>query len=519
MNAIVSGSLRAAVLVEGQALQWVDEQTERAVPCTPREVRRLTLGTSDTAYFQGVDESMIREILRRAAALFSALTRLSLALAKESPAEDKRRALRDLEELADDHGLKDDVLNVAFSVPPADLQTAREIARESQLSRSEALLDELASATEAIAQVRQAWDIVALDSEDASRIRSWAIRSGLFRTMVNAVKDREPVLTVDDLLESRGSAALRDVSVGHDLASDILGRWINELLKGMGATVGEWRRRAADRFHALSQTIGFDRGSIQILDGVERFLFVTHGFAESPKSRGLLRPPSHDVLISRVLAGKRPLVIPDVTVDPDWTPTDETADSASWVGARCSPQGRIVVGLIALDFCRSLQSSDAVAKGLQSFCREMAELLWIAGPLYRQRRLEHAMRTVTRTIGIISAKHKPQELLQAIVDEVAFSLKCSHCTIFLPEGRGPERELVARHTFGVSATRAAARFTLKQGLVGKVFDSGRTLVLPNAAEDSSFVPGRDAEALTRSMLLVPIKGSGPERWGDLRRPR
>ena len=508
MNAIVSGALRAAVLVEGQTLSWLDEEHVRAVPCTPREARRIMLGTSDATYFEGIDETTTLEVVRLAALQYALLTRLSIALAADAAERDRRRSLKDLEAFLADLDIED-VRSLAYARPPADLKSALAVAREGKLQRTVEFLEDLATVEGAIVRVSEAWTIAAEGEPEAERARTWAVRSGFFRVLVDAIAKREHISTAELLLATRRGAALKDVSVGIDVVTPIIERWLTELGKGVRATVDEWQRRAIQRLEELRRKVPFARASIQIVDANERTLFGVFGFTEQPTSREYLRSLSEDRLMTRVIQARRPVFLPRTREDPDWTPKKETREVVSWIGAPLIYHDKVTVGLLTLDFLVGVESMMAFAEDIDRFCEAVADLLWLAGPLYRQRRAEQAIHAMKRIISIIATKHDPNELLQAVASEVALNLECSHCTIFLPEGRGAARKLVAKYPLSDSEP---VWFPIKKGLVGKVYETGETLILSDAAKHPAFVLGHDSTALTRSMLLTPIK-AGDQQIG------
>lgn len=506
MNAIVSGALRAAVLLEGQTAKWLDEESNSAVPCSRREVRRIMLGASDAIYFEGIDEPTTLAIVRRASALYGFLTRLSVALSAHTSDDDKRRALVDLETmlpLLDSVQVRD----VAFAYPPEDVRTGLLIARESMLLRAVEFLEELSASEAAIRRVCEAWTVAAGDAPDADRARTWCVRGGFFRLLAEAVGKQDHLGTVETLFASRREHELRDVSVPMEVLTPIVERWLTDLGRGLRATVSEWQRRAQSRLNELRQAVPFSRASVQLVDGNERTLFCTYGFAESVRSREFLISLSEDRLMTRVVRSRGPVFLRRAAEDLDWTAKKETSDIVSWIGVPLLFHDHTIVGLLTIDFIVEVESIAPFLKAIQRFCEAVAGFLWLAGPLYRQHRAEQAMQAVKRIIGIIAAKHGSRELLQAISREVAINLECTHCTIFLPERRGNTWKLVATYpaTTGIE-------FSLKTGLIGFVFDKGETLILSNASRHPAFVKGRNPMALTRSMLLTPIK-AGDQQIG------
>jgi GAF domain-containing protein len=98
----------------------------------------------------------------------------------------------------------------------------------------------------------------------------------------------------------------------------------------------------------LQQVIEYRKASVQIIREGDRSQIAGRGFDEKASSTWRLRPVSEDRLISRVVESKKPLILSDVTEDPDWERRSETEDVRSWVGLPLVYGGN-VVGLLTLD--------------------------------------------------------------------------------------------------------------------------------------------------------------------------
>lgn len=116
------------------------------------------------------------------------------------------------------------------------------------------------------------------------------------------------------------------------------------------------------------------------------------------------------------------------------------------------------------------------------------------------------LEVVNNIAQIISTKLNTDDLLQTMVTKIFEKLNCSHCTLFFPENVDGRHLLVPKKTAGEDSEKVLDRFfELDEGLVGWVFQNGRTLVLADAATDKRFAPARKRKKLPHSMLAVPIK--------------
>jgi len=113
---------------------------------------------------------------------------------------------------------------------------------------------------------------------------------------------------------------------------------------------------------------------------------------------------------------------------------------------------------------------------------------------------------VNDIVQIISTKLDTQDLLQAIVSQIADQLNCTHCTLFFPQKEEGELWLVPQVTHGVLREQIMTRrFKSGEGLAGWVLQHGESLVLPDARADPRFSSARLNPDRPRSMLVVPVK--------------
>lgn len=112
---------------------------------------------------------------------------------------------------------------------------------------------------------------------------------------------------------------------------------------------------------------------------------------------------------------------------------------------------------------------------------------------------------VNEVVRIMSSKLDTEAIFETMVFEISKKLKCNHCTIFLPEKRNGQLLLVPNKTHGLYPGKTVSRtFKLDEGLVGWVFNNGDTAMPPDAGQDCRFIPSRDRNKESHSMLAVPV---------------
>lgn len=99
----------------------------------------------------------------------------------------------------------------------------------------------------------------------------------------------------------------------------------------------------------LREVVEYNSASVQLIQGERRALVRGRGFSVENSPAELRRNISQDPLISKVVYGRRPLVISDVKDEPLWSHIPETAHVRSWMGIPLVVRGQQVVGLLTID--------------------------------------------------------------------------------------------------------------------------------------------------------------------------
>jgi GAF domain-containing protein/signal transduction histidine kinase len=168
--------------------------------------------------------------------------------------------------------------------------------------------------------------------------------------------------------------------------------------------------------------------------------------------------------------------------------------------------GGDTIGVLSLQSKEQDFFTDQICRMIEDF-QSRAEIAIENAQLFEetQRRIRD-LEIVNDIVQIIGTKLDTQDLLQAIVSQIADQLKCIHCTLFFPQKEKGELLLVPQVTNGLREEQTMTRrFKPGEGLVGWVFQHGESLVLPDAREDPRFSPARLDPDRPRSMLVAPVK--------------
>jgi len=165
-----------------------------------------------------------------------------------------------------------------------------------------------------------------------------------------------------------------------------------------------------------------------------------------------------------------------------------------------------VVGVINLESADTGAFSEDDARLLEGLARQAAIAIQNARLFDSAQRRIRDLEIINDIVQIIGTKLDTQDLLQAIVFQIADQLKCTHCTLWFPQEERGELLLVPQVTYGVRGEQIMTRrFKPREGLVGWVFQQGESLVLPDDRQDPRFSPARRNLGRPRSVLVVPVK--------------
>jgi len=255
----------------------------------------------------------------------------------------------------------------------------------------------------------------------------------------------------------------------------------------------------------LGRVIEYRRASLQLIRGNARTFLAGRGFDEESVDQWLLRPISQDRLISRIVKGKKPLILSDPSGDADWEIRPETADIRSWVGLPLVYREE-TIGLLTLDHDQPGFYTQAFEGLLVSFAAQAAIAIENARLFGHAEHRIRDLEIVNKVVEIIGTKLGTDDLLKTIVSQIADKLECTHCTIFLSQEEDGELLLVPRVTNGERSEQIMRRrFKPGEGLAGLVFKEGKSLVFDDARKSPGFAPATDPQERPRSMLVAPVK--------------
>jgi GAF domain-containing protein len=310
------------------------------------------------------------------------------------------------------------------------------------------------------------------------------------------------------LLESFADQAAIAIENARLLRQEITLREQTENLQEvLGATKAalELEEVAGKILDKLAEIVEYRRASLQLIREDARVLVAGRGFDVDSSEAWFLRPISQDHLVSRIVASKAPLILSETAKDSDWEARPGTDDVKSWIGTPLV-YDQETVGFVTLDHDQAGFYQQDTKDLLVSFANQAAFEVWQARLFDSAQRLIRDLEIVNEIVQIISTKLDTGGLLQTIVSQIADRLNCTHCTVFFPQREKDELLLVPEETHGVRSEQIKTRrFKLDEGLVGWVFQNGKSLVLDDARGDPRFAPAREGQDRPRSMLVVPVK--------------
>lgn len=175
----------------------------------------------------------------------------------------------------------------------------------------------------------------------------------------------------------------------------------------------------------LKKVVGYCTASIQLLQGDNRVLLAKEGFEEARSPDVLLRSISKDDLIRRVVEGRVPIILPDVTKDPDWEVLEPTREVKSWVGLPLVYREQ-TIGLLTLDHDEIGFYNDKLKDTLVLFAQQAAIAVQNA-LLYSH--LEQLLE-VGRDISNLAIQ-EPKATLERIARELCNKLSAD-CVVIYP---------------------------------------------------------------------------------------
>ncbi len=204
----------------------------------------------------------------------------------------------------------------------------------------------------------------------------------------------------------------------------------------------------------LLQEVEFKKASVQLLADGKRTLVAARGFSKDEVDPWLLRPVDSDPIISRAVAGRKPLVLADTGTVEDWG-ENRTVDVRSWMAIPLI-YGDSAIGIVTLDhdesgFYGRLPQNllDRVEEIASKGAIEIQNMYELAAA----QRQSQALELIGQIAEDLAATLDTSKLLPAMVETIARGLGCTQSSVFFLERQGEQRLLVCEAPFPVSAAR------------------------------------------------------------------
>ncbi len=257
----------------------------------------------------------------------------------------------------------------------------------------------------------------------------------------------------------------------------------------------------------LRGVIAYDSATIQLIEDDHLLVMAAQGFERAERVVGLEFPIVSKFPNMRVITGKKPLAINDVTHDyphfQDEATTYESGHIRAWLGVPLTVKDQ-VIGMITLDRTEVQPYTDEdveLAMALANQAAIAVENAWLHRTTQeRATRLELVGQLGRRSTAILA----PDELIHQAVELIGETFGYYYTCILLVEGD----ELVFRATTFPAMKPLEGQIRLHvgaEGITGWVADKGEPLLVPDVSRDSRFYFVEEAELATCSELAVPIK--------------
>ena len=252
MEALISGRAGLALVIDGDRFASIHaEEPERMVPRQPAEFHFLVGEARDFRTVENTTRDEVVRELRLAEDREDALQLVLIAQDLDLPADVRREAIEELEELIQESDVGSYLENVLYAHPlpeGMDLAGAMRMARTAEAWEVVSLLELFWTYQGAIREVRQAWESIPF-AEFAGEEEHWqstAVREGLFRDLARRLADGRSVTTSFVGIDSRPAIRTLPNHPG------VLHRWLDALLS-ISTTVGPLTERHASVVRETSE--------------------------------------------------------------------------------------------------------------------------------------------------------------------------------------------------------------------------------------------------------------------------
>jgi len=327
----------------------------------------------------------------------------------------------------------------------------------------------------------------------------------------NKFSPRVHTSTHEDMLATFANQAAAAIVNARQRQQEQRRRELTETLREISTVIGgslEIDKVLKLILEQMARVLTFDTASIQMLspDHSKLEIIASKGFDDPASVEALAFPLEKSSPNVRVWRCKKPLRYRNVReLFPQFTdPKYHATRVRGWLGAPLVVDDK-VIGVITLDsYTADLYTPEHEYLAMV-FASQAAIAIQNACLFDSAQRRIRDLEIVNDVVQIISTKLDTQDLLQAIVSQIAEQLNCTHCTLFFPQKEKGELLLVPQVTHGVREEQMTRRFRPGEGLAGWVFQHGKSLVLADARKDPRFAPARERQEQPRSMLVAPVQ--------------
>jgi PAS domain S-box-containing protein len=258
----------------------------------------------------------------------------------------------------------------------------------------------------------------------------------------------------------------------------------------------------------LERVVGYDSASIFLLEDNRLRLVAGRGFRDAEAAASVTIPFEPSVLIGRVLASRKPLVITDVQLASGWVKTDqlpESRDIHGWIGAPLVVRDR-GVGVLSVDSHQPGAYGAEEVEVVSAFADHAATAVANAQLFDESQRRVQAMVALAETARVVTASINLEDVLQRILEQTLVSMRLEAASLALISSASGELEFKAARGKGSEGV-VGLRLKAGQGLVGWVVEHGIPIVVPDTRTDSRFSPEVDQRIgfATRAVACAPIR--------------
>lgn len=255
----------------------------------------------------------------------------------------------------------------------------------------------------------------------------------------------------------------------------------------------------------LSRVITYDSASIFLLRDRRLEIRAWRGFASEEIVRGISFEMESDHIMSRVVAGREPLVFDDVQQEAGWENVLNIPSIHGWIGAPLIARGQ-VVGALTVDSRQPRAYTEADARVVAAFADHAAVAVANAWLWQQAQRRLGEIAFLHQTGQAITASLELEAVLHSLMDSVCEHFQVEAASIALIDEEAGD--LVFRVAAGAAADKVVGmRLKPGQGIAGWVAQSGQPALVPSPHRDQRWYRGVDEKTgfRTQAMIAVPIK--------------